>query len=267
MVSVVPSLADSGAPGLTQLDEDGTTAAGAYLAQACDRLPQNLRVETVVLQGSPASSLAEFVVRERIDLVVMSTRGWGGLRRMLLGSTAEAMVRSSVPTLLVRAPVPTDEPAPAPAVTVGEIMSQPVATAGEDATLAEVAQLMLDRGVGCVPLVDAQGRVTGIITETDISGRGRYDRIAGDRIPYVFGQRMVREEIEARYEAGRKITAREIMSPVRVTAAENEVVADVVQRMLRRELSCLPVLRDGELVGLVTRHDLLKMTARNPMRT
>ena len=86
--------------------EDTTASARAYLMQARDQLPQSLSVETVVLQGNPAESLEELVVRERIDLMLMTTRGRGGLRRLLLGSTAEALVRAGVPTLLLRMPAP-----------------------------------------------------------------------------------------------------------------------------------------------------------------
>ena len=43
--------------------------------------------------------------------MLMTTRGRGGLRRLLLGSTAEALVRAGVPTLLLRTPAPADEPA------------------------------------------------------------------------------------------------------------------------------------------------------------
>ena len=75
-----------------------------------------------------------------------------------------------------------------------------------------------------------------------------------------------KEEIEARYRAGQTIAASEVMSRPVVTAAEDELVADIVQRMLGRERGCLPVVRDGVLVGMVTRHDLLKMIVRDPTR-
>jgi nucleotide-binding universal stress UspA family protein/predicted transcriptional regulator len=272
LVRVEPSLAASGEPpgalrGLAQLEENATAAARAYLARARDQLPTSLSVETIVLEGSPATILAEFVFHERIDLVVMSSRGWSGLRRLLLGSTAEALVQSNVPTLIVRPPAAADAAADAPlrppAVTVGEIMSQPAVTAREDATLEEIARLMLERGIGCVPLVDAQGKLSGIITETDLTGKERYDRLAG-HVPYLFDQWVTQDELEAAYEAGRMLTAREIMSAPVVTATENELVVDVVQRMLRQRRWRLPVLSDRGLVGVLTRHDLLKMLVREP---
>ena len=257
-------------PAPNYAQEDTTASARAYLMQARDQLPQSLSVETVVLQGNPAESLEELVVRERIDLMLMTTRGRGGLRRLLLGSTAEALVRAGVPTLLLRTPAPADEPAEvdssAPTITVGEIMSRPVVTASEGATLAEIARLMLERRIGCVPLVDAQGKISGIVTEADLTGRGRYNRVAGDRISYVFGRSASTEELEARYRDGQAIAASEVMSSPVVTAADDELVVDVVQRMLRSERGCLPVVRDGVLVGIVTRHDLLKMILRDPTR-
>jgi predicted transcriptional regulator len=62
-----------------------------------------------------------------------------------------------------------------------------------------------------------------------------------------------KEELEARYREGNTIAAREVTSGPIETAAENDLVVDIVQRMLRGERSCLPVARDGVLVGMVTR--------------
>jgi CBS domain-containing protein len=46
--------------------------------------------------------------------------------------------------------------------------------------------------------------------------------------------------------------------------ADDDLVVDVVQRILGPERGCLPVVREGVLVGMVTRHDLLKMIGRDP---
>jgi nucleotide-binding universal stress UspA family protein len=61
-------------------------------------------VERVLLEGSPAAEIVRYAESEPCDLVVMGTHGRGGIDRLLLGSVAERVVRSSnVPVLTVRA--------------------------------------------------------------------------------------------------------------------------------------------------------------------
>lgn len=60
-------------------------------------------VEAVVVDGSPSKEIVQYAEREDCDLVVMGTHGRGGIDRLLLGSVAERVVRSSdVPVLTVR---------------------------------------------------------------------------------------------------------------------------------------------------------------------
>jgi nucleotide-binding universal stress UspA family protein len=54
------------------------------------------------LRGIAATGLRDLIEQESIDLVVMSTHGRGGLRRLVLGSVADRLVRSGAPVLLVR---------------------------------------------------------------------------------------------------------------------------------------------------------------------
>jgi nucleotide-binding universal stress UspA family protein len=75
--------------------------AQAYLEQAQRGLPSGISSELVVLRGDPRTALVEFVERDHSDLVVMTTRGQSGLRRLVIGSVADAVVRSGVPTLLL----------------------------------------------------------------------------------------------------------------------------------------------------------------------
>lgn len=90
-------------PDLDRLDAEVEAAAAASLQEARRRLPADLGVETVVLRGAPAAALVDYARGEgRIDLVVMSTHGAGGLRRLLVGSTADRVVRAGLPALLIR---------------------------------------------------------------------------------------------------------------------------------------------------------------------
>jgi nucleotide-binding universal stress UspA family protein len=89
-------------PEFTKMEDDAAAAAADYLAGVRDRLPASLTAETVVLRGRPATSLVDFALYEQVDLVVMTTQGHGGLRRLVLGSVADHIVRAGVPAVLVR---------------------------------------------------------------------------------------------------------------------------------------------------------------------
>jgi nucleotide-binding universal stress UspA family protein len=85
-----------------RMEEEVASAASNYLAQQRDRLPPGVAARAVVLRGIAAAGLRNLIEQESIDLVVMSTHGRGGLRRLVLGSVADRLVRSGVPVLLVR---------------------------------------------------------------------------------------------------------------------------------------------------------------------
>lgn len=76
-----------------------------YLTRVGDRLRRGgLEVRALVRSGNPAEEIVDCARRERVDLIAMSTHGRTGLRRVLLGSVAEAVVRRARrPVLLVRA--------------------------------------------------------------------------------------------------------------------------------------------------------------------
>ena len=74
----------------------------AYLADVQGRLSATVASETVVLRGDPAATLAQYVHEQRVDLLVMTTHGRGGVQRLVLGSTADRLVRLGLPVLLIR---------------------------------------------------------------------------------------------------------------------------------------------------------------------
>jgi nucleotide-binding universal stress UspA family protein len=81
--------------------EDAALAARRYLGTVQRRLPQHVHTATVVLVGAAADALPAFAQGEAVDLIVMSTHGRGGLGRAVLGSTADQIVRSGMPVLVV----------------------------------------------------------------------------------------------------------------------------------------------------------------------
>jgi nucleotide-binding universal stress UspA family protein len=81
------------------LREEGEEALRTVESVAGERVP----VETTVLEGSPSRKIVRYTEEEECDLIAMGTHGRGGIDRLLLGSVAERVVRSSeVPVLTVR---------------------------------------------------------------------------------------------------------------------------------------------------------------------
>ncbi len=79
-------------------------AAEGYLGSISHRLvAAGLRVETQVAEGPPAAAILEYAAEAHVSLIVMSTHGRGGLRRLVFGSVADEVLRSShLPVLLLR---------------------------------------------------------------------------------------------------------------------------------------------------------------------
>jgi len=74
-----------------------------YLEGIRSRLPDGITTEIAVLRGERAVALAECLREKAVDLVVMTTHGYGGAQRLLVGSTADRLVRLEFPVLLIRA--------------------------------------------------------------------------------------------------------------------------------------------------------------------
>ena len=142
---------------------------------------------------------------------------------------------------------------------VKQIMSQPVITVREEATLEQIAKIMLEHRIACVPVVNDSGVMVGVVTESDFTAKEKRFPFTSFRVPQLFGQYIDKGEVDPIYQAARDITAREVMTAQVISVTENEFVRVVLEQMLHHKINHIPVVRDGVPVGIVARHDLLKM--------
>jgi CBS domain-containing protein len=140
--------------------------------------------------------------------------------------------------------------------TVNEVMTQAVASVDEAASYRDLVDLLIDRRISAVPVVDAFQRVLGVVSEADLLRKIEY---AGAEAPRLFDSR------RRRGDRGKALarTAAELMSKPAVTALTGTTIAAAARLMDRENVKRLPVVDElGRLIGIVTRGDLLKVHLR-----
>lgn len=145
---------------------------------------------------------------------------------------------------------------------ISEIMSSPVNTLNRDQTLEQAAKLMLDNHIGGIPVVDDDGKLIGMVTESDFSAKEHGIPFSRVFAPQLFGKWMSKEGIEKAYDAARTITVDKVMSSPVITVGTDDTVAEAVRKMLEHRIHRVVVSDDGTPVGIVSRHDLLKLVVK-----
>jgi CBS domain-containing protein len=138
-----------------------------------------------------------------------------------------------------------------------EIMSEPVTTITKDTSLGEAAKIMLEQRIGCLPVID-EGVLTGIITKTDFIAKDKAIPFSTVRAPELFGY-WLSEGAEKIYENVSSMRVTEVMTHNPITFLEDDLVKTYLEKIISNNITHAPILRDGSIVGIVARHDLLKM--------
>jgi CBS domain-containing protein len=120
-------------------------------------------------------------------------------------------------------------------------------TATPSTTLPEALELMKKHKIRRLPVVD-DGQVVGIVTRGDLRGAQP-------------SQATSLSIFELNYLIGR-ITLNQIMTRKVVTIPDTATIQDAAQLMLQHKLAGLPVLRAGELVGIITESDIFRLVVR-----
>jgi CBS domain-containing protein len=145
-------------------------------------------------------------------------------------------------------------------VLVRDLMSAPAVTVEATALVKDIAQIMLDRDIRCVPVVTG-GHVVGVVSEADLICREGCSSIRSHYLADLMNAAAVEHRHHWRART-KGLTAREVMTPEAVTCAPDETVAVATRRLLDHELRVLPVIEDGRLVGVLSGHDILRLFDR-----
>jgi CBS domain-containing protein len=142
---------------------------------------------------------------------------------------------------------------------VREVMTSTVCSVTPETPLKEVAQLLVERRVSGVPVLDANGTVLGVVSEGDFLDR---EASAGQRprgpLWWTWAAGADRRAIERMHAT----TAGAAMTSPAVTIEANRPLSEAAAVMARAQINRLPVVDDGKLVGIVSRADVVRAFAR-----
>ncbi|PWU20534.1 MAG: hypothetical protein C5B48_12395 [Candidatus Rokuibacteriota bacterium] len=208
----------------------------------------------LMLVGHAAQALRDAAQEANADLIVLGATGLQHPWSVTLGGTASSVTSESpCSVLIVR---------PAHAVLhVRDVMARAVSSVTVDTPLIAVVELLLRGNVKALPVLDAQGHVTGIITGGDLLNRGNLDlRLS---IEHELDAETLREHLVA-LERGAK-SARDVMTRHVHTIDADTDLATAIALMATQNVKRLPVVdRDKALVGIVSRADVLRALAALP---
>ena len=182
---------------------------------------------------------------ERIDRIL------GPLREM-----APAALITVQEVEVVQSGVPFKEGLPD--VQVSEVMRREVATVHPDSPLTQVVELLLDKDFTAVPVVDDQGKVVGMVSDSDLLTRGGMSVTIS--LQKATDLDYVRELHESLDRPNHKVS--EVMTRDVETVAPDAILGQAAKVMVEKHLKRLPVVDgDGKLVGVLGRLDVLNTIA------
>ena len=198
--------------------------------------------EVEVAWGSPFLRIVETAIEHKTDLIIMGTHGRSGIKHILLGSVAERTVRlAPCPVLIVRGPVGLPDEALVDvgrsAVSsgtrrgeVGGMMSQSPVTIDPNDSLEAARDRMATAKIRHLPVVEA-GRLVGILSDIDLPAYR--SQFAHTRVHVA-------------------------MTPDPITIAPDATVDSAARLMLERRVRALPVVKDEQLIGILSATDILE---------
>lgn len=147
--------------------------------------------------------------------------------------------------------------------TVAEVMTTDLVIVSPETSLQEAIEILAERKISGLPVVDNQGQLVGIISETDLT----WQASGVDTPPYImfldsviYLQNPAKHNQEIHKALGQ--TVGDAMSDRPITINENQLVRDAARIMHEHKVSRLPVVNErSELVGMITQGDVIKMMA------
>jgi len=140
-----------------------------------------------------------------------------------------------------------------------EIMTKDVIAVKPEATIGEIARLLIEHRISGLPVVDSDGVLTGIVTEGDLLRKETNPRLPS--AVNILGAIVYYHGVDRYEEDWRKLlalTATDMMTEKVITVTEDDEIEHVAQLMVKHGVKRVPVMDGTRLAGIISRADIIK---------
>jgi len=130
-------------------------------------------------------------------------------------------------------------------ITVKDLMSSELHTLKPTDTIQQARKLMLEKSIRHIPIVEDGGKFVGLLTKQDVLA--------------VSVSALADIDIKERNELESHVPISEVMTSEVVIAEENTNLGKAAQFMLQQKHGCLPIFRNGKIIGILTESDFVRL--------
>ncbi len=149
-------------------------------------------------------------------------------------------------------------------LTAADVMTTNVVSVPPEMPIQDIARLLYTHHISGLPVVGADGRIIGIVSEGDLIGHA--EAIGEQRRSWWLTLFSDESTLARDYAKNHGRTARDVMTTKVITVAETTPLGEIEKRLEQHRIKRVPVLRSGKLVGIVTRSNLLQALATGDIR-
>ncbi|MBI4619355.1 MAG: CBS domain-containing protein [Desulfobacterales bacterium] len=140
-----------------------------------------------------------------------------------------------------------------------DIMTRKVISVSPETEVSKAAKILLDNSVNGMPVVDSEGRLVGIICQSDLIAQQKQLPLPSvftllDGVIPLFSQKNLEREAQ-------KIIATNVskaMTPDPITISPESSLEEIAKLMVDKKLHTLPVVKQGKVIGIVGKEDVLR---------
>ena len=143
--------------------------------------------------------------------------------------------------------------------TVADVMTREVITVKKETSIRDLAELFVTKRIGSLPVVDAEGSVIGIVTESDLVEQGKNVHLPTvvtlfDWVIYLETEKTLERELK---KMGGRVVG-DIFQQQPITIASDATISAAADLMSEHHMNALPVVDHNKLVGIISRIDIIR---------